>query len=136
PRPGPLPVNASSTAARVIRSLRRSPGFVAIATISMGVALGISTSMFAFMDAMTHPEPPFRDVDQLAFVSLGMRVTNPPPAAEVLRQVNALEGVEATANWRVVSNFGMVMLGTRLGQISTISFAGPGALDLLGVRPR
>ncbi len=47
-----------STIARTSRSLRRAPGFVAIATLSLGAALGLSTSVFALIDAMRHPESP------------------------------------------------------------------------------
>jgi predicted permease len=127
-------MQATSPLARVLRSLRRSPGFVAIATLSMGIALGLSTSVFAVMDAMTHPDPPFRDVGQLYNVSFGVNMQTPPPADEIVRNVLALDMVERTAGWR----FGwdeMVILGGRVGRTS-VGHAGPGYFDLLGVRPR
>src|ERR1035437_6669041 len=53
------------TLAHASRSLRRAPGFVAIATLSLGTALGLSTSVFALIDTMTHPRSPFRHVEEL-----------------------------------------------------------------------
>ena len=38
-----------------LRSLRRSPAFVAIAVISLGLAIGLNTTTFALIDAVEHP---------------------------------------------------------------------------------
>ena len=127
-------MNASSATGRVLRSLRRSPGFVAIATLSMGIALGLSTSVFAVMDAMTHPDPPFRDVGQLYFVNFRIQLAAPPPAEEFTRNLLALDGVERSAPWRY-SWDQMVITGGRVGRTS-VGRAGPGFFDVLGVRPR
>src|SRR5471030_1299355 len=59
------------------RSLRRAPGFVAIATLSLGAALGMSTSVFALIDSMRHPKSPFGQVDQLYLILLRVGITNP-----------------------------------------------------------
>lgn len=127
-------MNPSSTLARVIRSLRRSPGFVAIATLSMGVALGISTSVFAVMDATTHPEPPFRDVDQLMTIDYGIMIAHPPPAKMITGQVVALDGVDRIVEWKE-GGFEFVLVAGRY--ISTsIAHVAVGYFDLLGVRPR
>jgi len=48
-----------------LRSLRRSPGFVVIAVLSLGLGLGLVTTMFALLDAVTHPYVPYRDADRL-----------------------------------------------------------------------
>lgn len=127
-------MNASSPLARVIRSLRRSPGFVAIATVSMGVALGISTSVFAVMDATTHPEPPFRDVGQLWNLGIGMRLSNPPPASVFNDAVAALDGVERIVGWQVDYNL-TTMMGASYTQV-TVGHVAPGFFDLLGVKPK
>src|SRR5947207_1406130 len=47
------------------RSLSKSPGFVTIAVIALGVGLGLSTTMFAVLDAVLHPYVAFRNPDQL-----------------------------------------------------------------------
>ena len=123
-----------NAAQRVFRSLKRAPGFVAIATLSMGVALGISTSVFAVMDATTHPEPPFRDVDQLFNVDYRVMITAPPPPSELMKGVLNLEGIERVVEWRSVFD-GFVMTGSTIGSLS-IGYVAPGFFDLLGVRPR
>jgi len=52
-----------------LRSLRKSPGFVVVAVLSLGLGLGLVTTMFALLDAVTHPYVPYRDADRLYGVS-------------------------------------------------------------------
>ena len=87
--------------ARTTRSLRRAPGFVAIATLSLGAALGLSTSVFALIDAMTHPNSPFERVDQLYSVLVYGKVKVQPSALDVAGALSALPGVAslASATW-------------------------------------
>ena len=75
-----------STAAAIpqtSRSLRRAPGFVAIATLSLGAALGMSTSVFALIDAMTHPVSPYSHVEQLFNVRVFGNAKISPSAKDV-----------------------------------------------------
>jgi putative ABC transport system permease protein len=51
-----------------VRSLRRSPGFSAVAIASLGLALGLATSVFSVVDAFRHPRSIFRDADRLYHV--------------------------------------------------------------------
>ena len=48
-----------------LRSLRRSPGFVAIAVLSLGLAIGLNTTTFAMLDAIRHPYVPYRNPAEL-----------------------------------------------------------------------
>ena len=48
-----------------LRGLARSPGFVAVAAVSLALGLGLVTAMFAILDAATHPWVPYRDADRL-----------------------------------------------------------------------
>ncbi len=48
-----------------LRSLRRSPSFVAVAVLSLGLGLGLVTTMFGLLDAASHPWVPYRDPDRL-----------------------------------------------------------------------
>jgi predicted permease len=118
---------------RVLRSLRRSPGFVTIATVSMGVALGISTSIFALMDAMTHPEPPFRDVEQLVRIYPFYQVATPPPFDSIVAETGRLDGVQRAASYAPREDFAIV--GGRVAQL-TVAPMSPDAFDLLGARVR
>ncbi len=56
-----------------LRSLRRSPGFVAIAVLSLGLAIGLNTTMLAMIDAIVHPFIPYREPARLfSLVPYGM----------------------------------------------------------------
>jgi putative ABC transport system permease protein len=48
-----------------LRSLRTSPGFVAVSVVSLGLGLALVTTMVALLDAATHPYVPYRDPDRL-----------------------------------------------------------------------
>jgi putative ABC transport system permease protein len=118
---------------RSLRSLRRAPGFVAIATLSLGAALGLSTSVFALIDAMRHPTSPFRSVDQLYQVTLGIRGRPNPGRHDVeegLSSVKAISGHSSSwfENARVELNDGMEKLG--------VAYTRDGYFDVLGLRPR
>jgi putative ABC transport system permease protein len=126
-------LNPSTAFGRVVRSLRRSPGFVAIATLSMGVALGISTSIFAVMDAMTHPEPPFRDVDQVVRVYPFWQVATPPPFDSVVAEMGRLEGVERVATYGPRED--LAIIAGRVAQV-TVAPMSVDAFPLLGPRLR
>src|ERR1017187_4280005 len=82
-----------STVRKSSRSLRRAPGFVAIATLSLGAALGLSTSVFALIDSMRRPESPYRRVDQLYTVQLGLSFMFGPDHRDVEDAIAGLRGV-------------------------------------------
>jgi predicted permease len=122
-----------STARRATRSLRRSPGFVAIATLSLGAALGLSTSVFALIDSMRHPESPYAKVDQLYTIQLGLSFMFGPDRHDVEDAIAGLRGVAAHASARykyeqVEFNDG----GERRG----ILYTRGDFFGVLGVRPR
>ncbi len=127
-----------STAAAVphtSRSLRRAPGFVAIATLSLGAALGLSTSVFALIDSMRHPQSPYSDVGELYSVFLGVSgpVGASPSHRDVSDAIAGLRGVSARSSSR--RDFQAVEFpdgGERRG----ILYTRPGFFDVLGVRPR
>lgn len=76
------------------RSLRRAPAFVAVAALSLGAALGMSTAVFAFIDAMRHPESPYRDAAHLYEVRIFGNARVSPSVQEVRE---ALAGISAIA---------------------------------------
>lgn len=99
----------------------------------MGVALGISTTVFAVIDATTHPNPPFRDVDQLSMVGFVIRVANPPTTTALRDAVGSLTGVERTVSWQPGGQTMVMLLGMRPTSTAQV---GPGFFDVLGVRAR
>lgn len=74
-----------------LRSLRKSPGFGAVAVISLGLGLGLVTTMFALLDAVTHPYVPYREPERL-FSVVGWFPTKrlSIPSSEVYRAVRDL----------------------------------------------
>jgi putative ABC transport system permease protein len=69
------------------RSLAKSPGFVAIAVVALGVGLGLSTTMFAVMDSVLHPFVPYRDPATLFHVNWWFGRRNPMSPAELYRYI-------------------------------------------------
>lgn len=116
-----------------VRSLRRAPGFVALATLSLGTGLGLSTAVFTLMDAVTHPTPPYRDVDQLFEVVVGGRAKQPPPAEEIAVGIRGIPGVkEAVTYGRRIQTHqvGGHVRNSLVGYVRASYFA------MLGVQPR
>lgn len=99
----------------------------------MGIALGIATSVFAIMDALTHPDPPFREVGQLYSAFYTVRVTNPPPAYVLRTGVEGIEGVDRAAGWRPVN--AMVMLSGEFRSLNT-GVVSASFFDVLDARMR
>ncbi len=48
-----------------LRSLRRSPGFVAIAVLSLGLAIGLNTTMLSMIEAIIDPYVPYAQPQRL-----------------------------------------------------------------------
>ncbi len=67
------------------RSLAKSPGFVAIAVLALGVGLGLSTTMFAVMDAVLHPYVAYKNPETLFSVNWWFGRRNPMQPAELYR---------------------------------------------------
>ncbi|MBI2536322.1 MAG: hypothetical protein HYW06_05015, partial [Gemmatimonadetes bacterium] len=66
-----------------LRSLSKSPGFVLVATLCLGLALALNTTTFAILDAMLHPSLPVKDPDRLFYVTMwGRQAGNDAPAWE------------------------------------------------------
>src|ERR1035437_8992156 len=114
------------------RSLRRAPGFVAIATLSLGAALGLSTSVFALIDSMRHPQSPFAKVDQLYGILLFVGSTN-PSRRDVEEALAGLSGVIARSSWRY--EYGPIEFNDG-GERRGVAYTRPGFFELLGARPR
>ena len=80
---------------RAWRTLRRSPGFVVVSVLSLGVALGLATATFALIDSSLHPKALFRRPDRwdVAKLRFGNR-TSGPSIAEQMRGLATLPAVQ------------------------------------------
>ncbi|NUQ11035.1 MAG: ABC transporter permease [Gemmatimonadaceae bacterium] len=118
-----------------VRSLRRSPGFTAVAVVSLGLALGLVAAVFGLVDAIRHPvtvtEKPER-LFQVRYSGDGAagRVTAANHVEVLERSIRSVEGLAwyAHAPGEMLSHGDLVAQGHGL-QVSANYFA------LLGVRP-
>ncbi len=124
-----LPITARSAS----RSLRRAPGFVAIATLSLGAALGLSTSVFALIDSMRHPESPYRSVNQLYLISTRLWGQPYPTRHDLDEAIASLTGLSGRSSSRFdYTNVEFNDGGERQG----ILYTRERFFDVLGARPR
>jgi predicted permease len=115
------------------RSLRRAPGFVAIATLSLGAALGLSTSVFALIDSMRHPESPFAKVDQLYMIDLRSWGSQFPTQTDVAQGIASLRGIAGHSSTRFEYTAVEFPAG---GERHGILYTRAGFFEVLGVQPR
>ncbi len=85
------------------RSLRRSPGFVLSALLSLGLGIGVNTAMFSIAVELLLSEPSVTDAKSLASVRLGNSHAD-PKVLEFLRESHAFQDVageneETFINW-------------------------------------
>src|ERR1039458_201789 len=100
---------------RAALSLRRAPAFVAIAVSSLGIALGISTTVLAHIDSLTHPYVPVRDAERLyhVWVAGDGAISNPTGSdiRDMLQQMSSFEGVVGPE-----ARYATIEVGTMGGQ--------------------
>ena len=116
----------------IVRSLRRSPGFTLSAVLCIAIAIALSTSMAAILDAVKHPYVPFREPDRLASVAHfggNLRQITQSDWRETLTSASFVEAVTFTA-------FGHVLVESgHFSDDRLVSFVTPDYFSLLGVAP-
>src|SRR5262245_41468253 len=119
-----------------IRSLRRSPGFVWAAVLSLGLAIGAGVAGFAVVDAVRFRALPFSNADRLVLIS-EVPATGCPNVCDVnyktfaLLRAHHFESIDALAAF----TGGGKALGSGVDQIDVIAAVVSGNLfDMLGVR--
>ena len=116
-----------------LRSLRRSPGFVAIAVVSLAFGLGLATTMFSLLDAVRHPAMPYRDPARLWTIGWRYDLHLPIKSFDVLRAVR-----DETRSFRgvlpVTTDRRTLQVGGETEQVRVAKLPAR-ALAVLGVRP-
>lgn len=117
-----------------IRLVRRSPGFFALASGTLGLALALATTMFALLDATRHPFVPYPKPER-AF-TIWLHTGRPAPEHIVEENFAALRSVRTMSVAAVgFLPYTIVDVG---GTARTMSAARatPNLFDVLGVRPQ
>jgi predicted permease len=104
-----------------IRRLRRSPGFTAIAILSLALGIGANTAIFSVVNAVVLKKPPVTDPDRLVDVYVdmpGFSATPPsyPEYEDVRNRTDVFSGVATMAMSMVRRDLddGVVMLPAEL----------------------
>ena len=84
-----------------LRTLRKSPGFTAVAVITLGLGIGANTAIFSAVYAVLLKPMPFKDSEQLVFIEKRNRPRgwdrNPISPAEILAWRNESGAFDDTA---------------------------------------
>jgi predicted permease len=118
------------------RAMRRNPGFFLIAVSSLAIALGLSTTVFAHIDSLTHPYVPVRDADRLYTVWItgdGAIPATQPTGDEIAQLVARVPSFEGVAMGVEVG--GSVSVGD-FGGDSRGNAIPPEYFQVLGAAPR
>jgi putative ABC transport system permease protein len=81
------------------RQIRRQPGLAAAVVLTLGLAIGASTAIFSFVNALLLRPFPFRDPDQLVEIT-SMRGGQPGKISsrevlDIREQIMILDGIAA-----------------------------------------
>jgi predicted permease len=120
-----------------LRQLRRSPGFTAVAVLSLALGIGANTAIFSVIDAVLYRPQPYPHPERL-MVILATEYARQgsvqrPPIAEVVdwkKQNNVFEDIALTS-------FTEPTTASRLGQPEQIQvqYVTPNFFELLGAKP-
>ena len=119
-----------------VRGLLRQPGFTLVAVLSLGLGIGLNTTMFSVVNAVLLKDLPVRDPERLVEIYTNLSeempyLTSSYPDYEDLRQgTDVFEGLLAHANARgILYRDGRSELV--MGEVVTSNY-----FDVLGVKPQ
>jgi putative ABC transport system permease protein len=119
---------------RAIRAFRRRPGFLAIAVSSLGIALGLSTAVFAMIDALRNPLVANNDVDRVVHIGARGNFGNGPRPStlDLYQMVRPLPGF---ADMTVYQLHGFPAEGAQSGDMLDVHYVLPNYFGVLGLTP-
>ncbi len=116
-----------------LRSLRKSPGFVTVAILALGVGLGLSTTMFAVLDTVVHPPQPYQYVERLFRLWV---FSNPrePLSRQDLVDTFRVRARSFDAVLQSSSSLAPIETSRGVADVAVLSVS-PGWFEVLGLRP-
>jgi predicted permease len=120
-----------------LRSLRRAPGFTAVATLSLALGIGAATTLFSVVDAMDFRPLPYPNADRLVVFDSPTRGPGLHEAA-TLDTLDRWSGCAKSCDGLALVNAGgsggMVLVSEDGREMLDVGAASPGFFSLLGVR--
>ena len=120
-----------------IRSLRRSPGFLAAAVVSLGLAIGAGIAGFSVLDAVRFRALPFPNANRLVLIS-EVPANGCANVCDVNYKTLALLRAHEFSSIDALAGFtsGPKALGTGTDQLDVVTAIVSGTVfDMVGVRP-
>ena len=119
-----------------LRQLAKSPGFTAVALISLALGIGANSTIFSWINAtLLNPIPGVSKTGELAAVSLGKDVQNPfpltyPDFAHLREKAHSFSGLAGYSVPTAVNLTGAGKPERVWGTVATANY-----FDVLGVKP-
>lgn len=118
------------------RSLRRAPIFTAAAVLTLGLGIGVNTSMFSVLDAELLRPLPFRDPTRLVRVAeRNDKLHLPDWTTSVLNYMSWKEKQRCFEQLGAIGNTNFALTGLGDPEQFVGNTLTPGLLGLLGIRP-
>ncbi len=118
-----------------LRSLAKSPAFVAVAVLTLGLGIGANTALFSVVNTVVLRPLPFADADHLALI--WNRLTNVPKAA--VSGPDFMDYAEQASDVfdNVVGTFATTtnLTGDGDAEAVTLSWVSPAFFDMFGAVP-
>jgi putative ABC transport system permease protein len=117
------------------RTLAKHAGFTSVAVVSLGLAIGLNTTMYSTLDALINPKVSWREPGQLfgvGFYGDRRRQIDPREKIAMLRGVAEIEGITGTWN----PDIDALLESDRAHRTGAIAVVAPSYFELLGVRAR
>src|SRR3954469_5122479 len=71
-----------------LRSLRRSPGFVVVAVLTLAVGVGANTAIFSAVQGVLLRPPPYKDPDRVVFLQEKRAISGQPNSVSPLNYLD------------------------------------------------
>src|SRR5947209_4430211 len=117
-----------------IRRLRMTPGFTAVAILTLALGIGANSAIFTVINAVLLRALPFRDPGKIVLLSESIPQF-PILSVSYLNYFDWRSQSHSFTDVSAVRNFNMTLTGAGDPELLPAQMANANLLDLLGVRP-